>query len=278
MAKSSTTIPTKNKLDEALIIKVSRFKEKIKRTVPHKHDDYFELIFLSEGEGFHWIESDRFQIKTPEFYFLQPGQMHCWQFTSIPKGFVVLFRESFFNDVHNSETVNLYKLLAKKIRIPINSKSRGEFILNEILTEYQTNSTYSVQIIQGLLKAVFGRLLQLAESVAPLEGLPKSKCDNFMALLSTKCPGMYKVKDYAALLNTTPQTLNASCMKQTGKSASSLISAQMLIEAKRYLLHTENTISEIAQVLCLNDASYFVKFFKKAEGITPVQFRQNYFQ
>ncbi len=278
MSKLSSSIPTKNKLDEELIFKVSRFKEKIKRTVPHKHDDYFELIFLTEGEGFHWIESDRFQIKAPEFYFLQPGQLHCWQFTSIPKGFVVLFRESFFNNVNDSETISLYKQLTKKIRIPISSGARGEFILNEIYTEYQKKNTYSVQIIQGLLKAIFGRLLQFSETISPSFELRKSMCDKFLALLPIKCPGLYKVNEYAALLNTTPQNLNASCRKQTGKSASILISAQMLIEAKRYLLHTENTINEIAQVLCYNDASYFIKFFKKAEGVTPIQFRQKHFQ
>ena len=85
MSKISTSIPTKNKLDEELIFKVSRFKEKIKRTVPHKHDDYYELIFLSEGEGFHWIESERFQIKAPEFYFLQPGQFIAGSLHPFPK-------------------------------------------------------------------------------------------------------------------------------------------------------------------------------------------------
>ena len=278
MSKISTFIPTKKKLDEDLIFKVSRFKEKIKRTVPHKHDDYFELIFLSEGEGFHWIESDRFQIKAPEFYFLQPGQLHCWQFTSIPKGFVVLFRESFFSTVNDSQTVDFYKQLTKKIRIPISSATRGEFILNEIFSEYQSDSLYSIPIVQGLLKALFGRLLRLSESTVGAIGKPKSQCDKFLALLSTKCPGLYLVKDFAALLNTTPQNLNASCKKQTGKSASTLIAAQIIIEAKRYLLHTENTISEIAQMLCYNDTSYFVKFFKKAVGVTPLRYRQNHFQ
>ena len=278
MAKITTSIPTKNKLDDDLILKVSRFKEKIKRTVPHKHDDYFELIFLNEGEGFHWIESERFQIKAPEFYFLQPGQVHCWQFTSIPKGFVVLFRESFFDEVLNSPTINMYKQLTKKIRIPITSSIRGEVILNEIFLEYQKQHLYSFQIIQGFLKALFGRLLQLEEIISPSIEFPKSLCDKFLSLLAVKCPGLYKVNEYASLLNTTPQSLNTSCRRQTGKSASTIIAAQMLIEAKRYLLHTENTINEIAQILCYNDASYFIKIFKKAEGVTPVQFRHNYFQ
>ena len=73
-------IDIKNKLDEGLTFKISRFKEQIKKTKPHKHDEYNEFIFLSEGEGFHCIESEKFMVSTPEFYFLKPGQLHFWQF------------------------------------------------------------------------------------------------------------------------------------------------------------------------------------------------------
>jgi AraC-like DNA-binding protein len=51
-----------------------------------------------------------------------------------------------------------------------------------------------------------------------------------------------------------------------------------LIEAKRYLLHTDNTINEIAEILLFSDASNFVKYFKKNTGFTPAQFRKHYFQ
>ena len=82
----------------------------------------------------------------------------------------------------------------------------------------------------------------------------------------------------ASVFSTTPQNLNTICRKHSGKSASELIIAQVILEAKRYILHTDNTINEIADILSFNDASYFVKFFKKEEGLTPVQFRQKYFQ
>ncbi|MBN1144668.1 MAG: helix-turn-helix domain-containing protein [Bacteroidales bacterium] len=52
----------------------------------------------------------------------------------------------------------------------------------------------------------------------------------------------------------------------------------MLLEAKRYILYTENTINEIADILSFTDASNFVKFFKKNEGVTPINFRDKYFQ
>jgi quercetin dioxygenase-like cupin family protein len=51
-------IHIKKKLDQGLTLKISRFKEQIIRTKPHKHDEYYELIFLSEGEGFHTIEKE----------------------------------------------------------------------------------------------------------------------------------------------------------------------------------------------------------------------------
>lgn len=43
----------KNKLEENKLFKISRFKEVVKRTKPHKHEAYFELIYLSQGAGFH---------------------------------------------------------------------------------------------------------------------------------------------------------------------------------------------------------------------------------
>ena len=79
-------------------------------------------------------------------------------------------------------------------------------------------------------------------------------------------------------MNTTPQNLNAVCMKQGGKNASEMISSRILLEAKRYILHTDNNINEIAEILSFSDTSNFVKFFKKAECVTPVQFREKYFQ
>lgn len=89
---------------------------------------------------------------------------------------------------------------------------------------------------------------------------------------------MHKVNEFANLLNITPQNLNAVCRKQTGKSASEIITGQLLLEAKRYILHTDNTINEIAEILSFSDTSNFVKFFKKNERVTPIQFREKYFQ
>ncbi|MGD9555436.1 MAG: helix-turn-helix domain-containing protein [Mangrovibacterium sp.] len=271
-------IGIKNKLDEGLAFKISRFKEQIKKTKPHKHDDYFELIYLSEGEGFHRIESRNFKVSPPEFYFLKPGQLHYWQFTSIPKGFVVLFKAGFFDDLKETAIIGLYRKLSTHFRIQVPDQRFPEIILNEIMDEYSGNSAHSQHVIHGLLRALFARILQWAETQSPINDRLPSLFDNFQDLLEKETPCLHKVHEFARLLHTTPQNLNAVCRKRSGKTAGTHITEQLLLEARRYILHTENTISEIAYILSFDDPSNFVKFFKRHETLTPIQFRKKYFQ
>lgn len=271
-------IDIKNKLEEGLTFKISRFKEQIKKTKPHKHDEYYELIFLSEGEGFHCIESEKFMLSAPEFYFLKPGQLHYWQFTSIPKGSVILFKEAEFDALKESDLLDLYHQLIRTSRIKLTIEQYPGTLLYEILNEYIKNTNYSNPIIHGLLKALLGKLLQISEDKPHKSGLPQSTYDKFQQFLVKECLRIHKVNEFANLLNMTPQNLNAVCRKQVNRSASEIISAQLILEAKRYILHTDNTVNEIAGILSFSDTSNFVKFFKKAEGLTPIQFREKHFQ
>ena len=275
---SDHVIQIKNKLDDGLLFKISRFKEKIKKTSPHKHDDYYELIFISEGEGFHWIETEKYMVSPPEFYFLKPGQFHYWQLTAIPKGFVIIFKADFFDNLKETDIISLYRQLTDKFRVSIPENYNPETILNELLQEYSESSVYSTHIIHGYLRALFARMLQLAEIQSQESSVPVSIFEKFQDLLVNECPRLHKVNDFASLLNTTPQNLNIVCRKHSGKSASELIISQLLLESKRYILHTENTINEIAFTLMFNDPSNFVKFFKRHENLTPGQFREKYFQ
>ncbi len=273
---NSRQIEIKNKLEAGVSFKISRFKEQIKKTNPHKHDDYYELIFLGEGEGFHCVESEKYMIAPPESYSLKPGQLHYWQFTSIPKGFVILFKETELDVLNETDLQEFCRQLSGILRIRFKPEQYPGILLEEILSEYNKNLSYSRSIIHGLFRALLGRLLQTAEELPPKTGIPLSVYERFRQLLIKECPGLRKVSEFASLLNTTPQNLNAVCRKKTGNSAGEIISDRLLLEAKRYILHTDNTINEIAEILSFPDTSNFVKFFRKAEGLTPVQFREKH--
>lgn len=80
------------------------------------------------------------------------------------------------------------------------------------------------------------------------------------------------VLNYTLLLITTLENLNYICKKHTNSTDYKLIAQQILNEAKRLLIYTENTIAEIGYSLGFTDKSIFRKLFKRHMQITPQQF------
>jgi AraC-like DNA-binding protein len=190
-----------------------------------------------------------------------------------------MFKEELLNPLEDNSILQMIRQLNEVTHIHLENGSAFQAILEDILEVYQSDSSYARDILLGYLKVLFGKIASLSLSPSKSNGsaIPQSLCERFFALLPAKCPDLHKVSEYAALLHTSPQNLNQTCRKKIGKSAGELISDQLLLEAKRNILHTDQNINEIADHLHFNDASYFVKFFKKHMGETPHQYRARYF-
>ncbi|PUZ27491.1 transcriptional regulator, AraC family [Chitinophaga costaii] len=85
-----------------------------------------------------------------------------------------------------------------------------------------------------------------------------------------------QVADYAALLHVTPNHLNRTIKDHTGQTASDMIAAMQLQEARSLLRYTDLSAAEIAYHLSFNDPSSFSRFFRKATGETPLDYRKAY--
>ena len=98
--------------------------------------------------------------------------------------------------------------------------------------------------------------------------------NKFKELIYTNIKTHHQVNYYASLLNVTPNHLNKSVKAITNKTAATWIDETILLEAKYLLFQTSLSVSEIAMQVGHEDHSYFSRFFKKFEGITPVQYRK----
>jgi len=82
------------------------------------------------------------------------------------------------------------------------------------------------------------------------------------------------VNFYARQLHITPKYLSEVLVQLTGKTTKKWIDEHLAMEAKSLLRQTSMTILEIAFWLGFEDSSYFIKAFKKWEGMTPLAFRK----
>lgn len=79
---------------------------------------------------------------------------------------------------------------------------------------------------------------------------------------------------YAGQLGITPKHLSHTLKKTTGKQASEWLEEYSLMEAKKMLRHSDNTVQEISYDLNFATPSHFSKFFKSKTGMTPTEFRK----
>ncbi|EIM76413.1 AraC family transcriptional regulator [Nitritalea halalkaliphila LW7] len=187
-----------------------------------------------------------------------------------------MFKEAYIDPIKEGRLLQQIQQLGDLTRI---SDWKDPFvgpILADVLHSAQEPTPQQETLIKGYLSVLLAKIaLQLRTGTQ--SGVEQPLCDRFLGLLATQHPPLHRVAAYAALLQTSPQNLNQACKKKTGSTASEHISAQLVLEAKRVILHTDQNINQIADYFSFNDASYFVKFFKKHTGETPHQYRARYF-
>lgn len=107
------------------------------------------------------------------------------------------------------------------------------------------------------------------------EGHPGNPTVNqFLERVFDRSRKLGKVSDYAGELCITPNYLNRLIRTQTGHSAMDWIEISRLNLAKSLLKQGDLQIAEIATAVGIDDQSYFTRFFKKNQGLTPSQFRE----
>ncbi len=251
----------------------------------HNHN-YYHIVYFTEGSGEHLIDFEKFSAKTGTMYFMKPGQVHQWYFKEKYDGYVVNFSENFFDWIGvNSILLQKFKFL-HSIHVSDHIVELDDFMqqlvtrfFEQMLKENQLNDHFSnLKIGFNLLEILIEIDRSLKDSSDLVSSYQSVLLDNFQTLIEQNFKSKKLPKEYAELLYITPNHLNALCKDKLGISAGELIRSRVVLEAKRLLVNKEISVTEIAYLLNFQDASYFVKFFKKYTEFTPEQFRKQYYK
>ncbi|MGH2565355.1 MAG: AraC family ligand binding domain-containing protein, partial [Ginsengibacter sp.] len=213
----TSKINIKDKSETGKLIKVAPFRQEIRKTQPHKHNNYFEIIYLSKGKGTHNIDHKTFQIQTPIIFFVRKEQVHHWDIKTIPKGFVVIISKEFVEKSYDNELKTLLSKLSGLTSLQPKEHKTIEQIF-DLLTK-ENNFT----IIEGLLKALLAKFIEIAKPQTSKTKITTNTFQSFRELLSKTDELQNNVAHYAKLLNTTPQNLNVICRKNTNQTAGDIL-------------------------------------------------------
>jgi len=267
-------IEIKDKTTPHDTLKVSPFRKHIRKTSPHKHNSYFEIIYLTTGEGTHTIDLKKIALKPNIIFTVRQEQIHYWDIKTEPSGFVLIIKKQFVDNC-SDKTIKLLISQLSSFSCLYSNDKLIEPLFDILTSECQLNKSKNSPVIEGLLKALLGKLLECTPFDENIKINSENYFERFKELLNQEKGLTNKVAHYALLLNTTPQNLNAICRKEAKQSASKIISDHIISEAKRLLIYTDLTVSEISHQLDFKDNSHFTKYFKKQTFSTPISFRKS---
>lgn len=250
---------------------------------PHKHK-YFTVLIVEEAQGIHRIDFKEYKFGKKEIHFVSPGNVHQVDLDTEPKGTVITFSKDFLikNNIHEEFifNLNLFRQIGTTPPIELNNKD-FDLILSTVQRLKETISKINIHRDRAL-----GALLQLfliyCTNSSNVDNNQFNQEDKAVCLLRDFKQHVehnfrvsHRVEDYAQKLNITSKHLSRTVRKLTGQTAKEMISDRIVLEAKRQLLFTLQSIGEIAGALGFEEAVHFSGFFKKRTGESPSQFRNN---
>ena len=244
----------------------------------------FTSIFVSKGEAQADINLITYDIKAPCVINIAHGDIILPRTISpdFEASFVV-FSPKLTRDI--TEPVRDTPLLAKATGKPVVALSpASSVVLEKFYDELQDISTDpSIQLpYETLLYALIAFFLRYSaryyqEQPQDLNNSSHQRIsDRFIRLVQAHFRTERFLDYYAARLEITPKHLSRLIRQQTGMRAVEWINRHIILEAQVMLRSSNLTVQQIAEQLNFSTQSSFGKYFKKATGISPKDFRNSF--
>ena len=138
-----------------------------------------------------------------------------------------------------------------------------------------TENPFRLQVIENLLRVFYYGGISSSPNTDSQTPYKNSIVRRFMELVQEHHQRERLIGFYADKLCITPKYLSKLVKENTGRSAGEWIENHVILEARAMLQSPNMTIQQIATALNFPNQSFFGKYFKRATGMSPKQYRQS---
>lgn len=244
---------------------------------PHRLT-FFVLVIITEGIGTHMVDFKQYELQAGTVLKIAKGQVHAFQPQINYKGFLIPFTEDFILKYFSKSSLAFISHLYNyHISEPIvEHESLNRHFIEQVVRELENEETYAKNNILAKLLELY--LLQL-ERHSHLSVYSKRDTKlyplfiDFKNLVEENYIKSRNVKDYAQMMSISAKHLNTVVKTFTLNTAKYFIDQYVILEIKRAIISTNNSLKEIAYEMGFEEVTNFTKFFKKHTGLTPKAFK-----
>lgn len=252
----------------------------------HAHQ-FFELILLEAGSGTHRLAAGAAPARAGDLYVIPPGSPHDPSGLRRTRGFAVLFTADAVNPAHSgNERFALPEdpllaaflapgILSRPLRVPRAERAAWRAriaALEAELGEPRPGHLEAARCHLHLLLIEGGRLAaQQLEGSFPAQN---PLLTAVFACINRRYRQPISLQDVARAVGRSPAYLTDLVRRSTGRTVQAWILARRMAEARRLLLESDEEVGAIAEAVSYLDSGYFIRQFKRANGLTPLQWRK----
>lgn len=242
----------------------------VMKSYPHR-DDYYIIVLVTGGTVSVAVDFEDVAVSAGEAIVVSPSQVHSPSSASgDADGWFMAVASEYFTP-REIDMAARYALNVAPIALAENT-SDDIVRLFEILLRRIGDISVALPLASAIKSLVFSGMTENGGK----------NIDRYMTivtrlkkLLDANLKDEKRPSRYAEMLNISEVYLNEAVKNVIGLSVSAFIRSQVVLSAKRQLVYTSLSASEIALELGYEDYAYFSKLFKKDTGVSPTRYRKN---
>ncbi len=258
--------------------------------LPDPHDDpahrhnFHEIIFVLKGSGRHTIDGQPAELTPYSVSLIAKGQVHRVQHSAGLSIYLVRFTDDFLPADLVSSTWDYHAMLFNHVglnqTLQLQPADAEDVIRCMDLIEHEHTLGMAFQrytALRHLLAVLIIRLGRVVEnSLCPTAAGREAIAvyQAFVPLLEQHFADRHDVQYYADTLNLAPVKLSRQLQTILGKTTKQIIDERIVLEAKRLLEYTPQSVGEIAYALGYSDQFHLSKTFKRLVGVAPLEYRE----
>lgn len=256
----------------------------------HGHQ-FYELLYLSRGKGTHRVGGEARKARDGDLFLLAPGDVHDATGLRGSEGVLLLFKgEALAVDRSDSAFVSMPDELvllpfapttepaaSRHLHVSPKDRPRWNAHLSALERELQQPTLGSTEAARAWLTLILIDAARLAApSVSRFQPAARPLLAQVFQFIEARYRQPISLADVSQSVGKSPAYLTDFVKRQTGRSVLAWIIERRMAEARRLLVETTKDVAEIAEAVSYLDPGYFIRQFRKAHGVTPLQYRQSH--
>jgi len=244
---------------------------------PHRHHGLSQVFYLKQGSGKATLDGDPTTVKAPCLIVISEMCVHDFSWSEDVEGSVISIALPLLDSIEEHLGKDQLVIKSTLLMTTLQSQPELEAIIDLLFREYhraqEDSRANALSSLVNLLAIWLERNAPNRRNEISQQNRSAQYFNRFSQLINQDFTKQRRIESYAEELGITAPYLNSICHQLVQKNALQLVHERLLLEAKRNLLYTVLSISEIAYQLGFNDPAYFTRFFKRMTGQSPKTFR-----